>query len=351
MNWQLDWDSLSALMEQEGQAPRQVLRAMRREAWSFPAVALSILERDGVLLSTSAAAELQRYRNRHQTYAKVLEVIGSGRGSLVVKGPAIAHFYPDGVLRHVGDLDIAFADEEALWNAITRVRSSFPVEHVDVTYFGSPRQLAVNLRWTGDDEFLDGEYIVDMCTTAFPGDENHLGPRPVPQVDDAILSVLAICEERFQRPFRTTDVIDAVVLGPHLRTESLLDAARETHLTPELAELYEYCDKRTGTRVFEIPNTFNEQVITELASRESSEHRTAISGSVSDFDTHLLNGGAWHGYQLDGDHAGAFSTVTVTNHWFGPIIQTPVGVYLAVTSEEVDLEAYEAAQHHLASQL
>lgn len=234
---------LQALLQVDEDArPRQLVAAARTQGWSLPVLVLSVLERDGHRLGSGSRDELARARARHRTYARVASRIAATAVGRVVKGSSIAGHYPRGLLRPVGDVDVILPDEGALWQAARAVLDLHAVQDVDVTLFGHPeRHLLVTLSWAADDPYLDARMRIELCTAAYAGNLGTVGVRAVLPEDPLLGDLLALAEERFQRPFGTRDVVDVLVLGQSVPRPAgeVVAAADRYLLAPELTELLE----------------------------------------------------------------------------------------------------------------
>lgn len=219
--------------------PRRVLAASRSVAPGLPALVLSLCERDGRSLGVEGRAELHRLRTRAAAYRDLAWSL-SDLSPVVCKGATIAGYYPPGLDRHVGDLDLMLPDEDAVWAAAGRVANALPVTSATVQRAPVTGDLAISLWWDATSPLYEPDPHVDLFTTPFWGDGLVAGVRAADRtLSDATQSVLVILEERFQRDWRATDDLDLRFLLPEVDAHELQRGARSLGLEDALSQLSE----------------------------------------------------------------------------------------------------------------
>ncbi|MEJ2851891.1 MULTISPECIES: hypothetical protein [unclassified Saccharothrix] len=327
--------------------PRLLLRAARAQGWALPVTVLSLLARDGLALGSGSGDELRRARTRRATYAGTVEAMVAATGGRVVKGPSLAEFYPDGVERAVGDIDFIVPDEATLWRAAAVVLDRHPVETINLSVFGrDERAVLVVLEWPAGDPVLDNDFKVEICTTPFAGDGGAVPVRSGLPADRSVADLLALGEERFQRPFSAKDVLDIAVVGgvERFAVDDLVDAARRLLLAPELVELFDLADEAgvLGALAPALPG-LRDAAEVERARRAAwtpppppgDEDRIGDALESGRFvGGLLLRRTAWRS-DLPG--------IRVHRYAGGALLITPVGDFMAVDTPLVDEDDYHAA--------
>ncbi|WP_447007573.1 nucleotidyltransferase family protein [Saccharothrix isguenensis] len=327
----------------DDETPDVLVRAARDHGWSFPALVLSAFAHEGMALGSGSSDELNRTKARRELYASALAELSARVPVNVLKGPSIARHYPDGLVRAVGDLDLVVADEATLWRAVRAVLELCPVESVGVSVYGHPEQhLIVGLSWPGADPLLDKEHLVELSTAAFPGDQ---GPVPVraPQPEDPVTSdLLAVAEERFQRPFTVKDLVDVAALAPLVASGTdVVAAAEEWNLAPELLELLEL-----AAPGIDLGGLADAVVPLRAAAERERERRLAWTPPEPPEDpiaAALAAGGQVGGLLLREARRDDMARSRVHRYDGGVLLVTPVGDYLMVDQVEVTQEQYERA--------
>ncbi|MFI9811344.1 nucleotidyltransferase family protein [Saccharothrix variisporea] len=332
--------------------PRLLLRAAREQGWSLPVTVLSLLARDGVALGSGSGDELRRARARKAEYAGTVDAMVTATGGRVVKGPSLAELYPDGVDRAVGDIDFIVPDEAALWRAAAVVLDRHPVETINLSLFGQPeRGVLVVLEWQADDPVLDNDFKVEICTTPFAGDAAAVPVRSGLPADRRVADLLALGEERFQRPFSAKDLLDIAVVGgvERLAVDDLVDAARRLLLAPELVELFDRADEAgvLGALAPALPGLRSaaEDERTRRAAWEPPPAPAEVDRIGEALASGRVVGGlllrrtAWRS-RLPGVHVHRYAG--------GALLITPLGDFMAVDDPLVDEDDYHAALAELA---
>lgn len=218
--------------------PRRLLAASRSVALGVPALTLSLFAQEGRSLGEEGDAELRRLRTRAATYRDIAADLAD-LSPIICKGSTTAQFYPEGLDRHVGDLDLFLPDEHAVWTAAARVAGARPLTWASVQRAPSSGDLAISLWWEAQNPLYEPDLHVDIFTTPFWGDGRTAGVRAFDQsLSDAVQSVLLILEERFQRAWRPTDDLDLRFLLDHVDLDELDRGVTALGLEDELAALW-----------------------------------------------------------------------------------------------------------------
>ncbi|MER7516463.1 hypothetical protein [Streptomyces sp. NPDC126499] len=172
-----------------------------RSCRHLPHLVLSALVRDGVRMGEPARAELRRARDRAAHYARLAADLARATGVRAIRGLPLAGCYPPGLLRPLDGLELVAPDEAALWQAVIRVVTDHPVEHVDVSLLGErPHHTAVTVHWPAEDPLADPWYRVHLSTAALPGDGSTVPVRPYLVADEHVECLIALAESRLHRP-------------------------------------------------------------------------------------------------------------------------------------------------------
>ncbi|MFD9518828.1 hypothetical protein [Streptomyces sp. NPDC059979] len=167
----------------------------------LPHLVLSALVRDGVRMGEPARAELRRAHDRVAHYARLAADLACSTGVRAIRGLPLAGYYPDGLLRPLDALDLVAPDEAALWQAVIRLVTEHPVEHIDVSLLGErPHHTAVTVHWPAEDPLVDPWYRVHLTTAALPGDGSAVPVRPYLVADEHVECLIALAESRLHRP-------------------------------------------------------------------------------------------------------------------------------------------------------
>ncbi|QNP71074.1 hypothetical protein IAG44_17615 [Streptomyces roseirectus] len=261
----------------EHESRRELIRRGRRVSPRLPQLLISAAAREGVALGSGASDELRRARARAGRYADLFDAVRAAvPGVRIAKGPSVARWYPPDLLRPVGDLDLSFATEDELWRAALTVTGRAPVEDIvlALTRHEGRTSVTLGLRWPAEDELLDRPYNVELSMVAFPGDPGSaVPPRRTLPADQTLADLLALAEERFQRPFHAKDAVDVLMILTHCPPPpaTLAEAAAAHHLAPELLELLTYTQDGTQAPLDAFRTPLHEPAAAELARREAAE--------------------------------------------------------------------------------
>ncbi|ONK16051.1 nucleotidyltransferase family protein [Streptomyces sp. MP131-18] len=338
-----------ALDVPEEHGPGRLLFSARKAHYTLPYLVLSALEHRGHPMSEAARGELGRARRRARHYEEVLAHIADRARVQVVKGPMLARHYPDGILRPQGDLDLVTDGEADLWRAVRLLTADSTPLYIGVSILGAPtRHTVVALHWPAEDPLLDPEIRVDVATAALVGDGGVFPIRPRIPEDPLAANLLALAEERLQRPFHARDIIDVHVLGttPVASTEALVSAAAEYHLAPELGELLDHAATRLPLgHLSGLSAALEAGVVRERARRAAY---SAPPAPPTDIGAALAAGTALYGMPLrPAEGRTDWDRARVHRYGDEALLLTPVGDYLLVTHEIVTQERYEAALREL----
>ncbi|MEU4212955.1 hypothetical protein AB0F13_23665 [Streptomyces sp. NPDC026206] len=330
------------------QGPGRLLFAARKAHYTLPYLVLSALEREGCSMSEAARGELARARRRARHYEDVLTRLTAQVPVQVIKGPLLARTYPEGLLRPQGDLDLVTEGEPDLWNAVRLLMRDTP-RYVGVSVLGAPtRHVVVTLTWQPEDPLLDPELRVEVATAALVGDDGAVPIRSGMPADPLTANLLALAEERFQRPFHARDAIDVHMLGNAglPSPNGLVSAAVAYHLAPELRELLDYAAQRVPVGHLSVLGPALEPADRQERARRAT--RPVSPAPATDVRAVLAAGGPLFGMPLrrvagrtHWDHA------RVHHYGDGALLLTPVGDYLLVAGEAVAQEQYDAALQEL----
>lgn len=227
-----------------------VLRAARTARHKLHITVLSARESAGQPLSPEQQAELAAYQDRVKQYRATWSIISdTAPHAQVVKGWTIGDLYPPGVLRSAGDLDVVCPPGELWAAARALIENGWEVEAITLFPAGPGADLDVS-GWChvlvdvvrpGDSDFIEDPYEVELRTadvaTSTRVPARRLGDAPLPP---AAASVLALAAERWERPFRTRDIYDLLILSGQLdraALDALNGALTATMLWPQMREL------------------------------------------------------------------------------------------------------------------
>lgn len=343
----IDLAFLRRVLDVEESAPlSRLMRAARSVGASFPHLLLSVIERDGLPMGSGSRDELRRARARERVLAEVMSMLSAISQFRIVKGPSLARFYPPGLIRPVGDLDVVMPSEEGIWEGVNALTNAFPVTHVDVSLIEKPqRNVFVSVYWPAADPVLDIDLSVELYTAAFPGDFRSVGVRAELPQDNATANLVALAEERFQRPFTAKDVIDIVVMS---RANALHDPAlqaviEEYNVAPETLELLEYAARYHRLHPLLRDLVESLRPVARLEERRRLEH-PLFEEESEDVGERLRNGQPVYGMALRRvPWRGELSRAEITPFDAGYLLRTAVGDYLLVSSGVVDPTLHNAA--------
>ncbi|MEU6074267.1 hypothetical protein [Micromonospora sp. NPDC047074] len=200
----------------------------------------------GLELSEAEGAYLRRWERRVEAlHATGVELAGL-HGVTILKGPCIARFFPDGLLRQSGDVDLFAPSEEVLWSCVRDLVDRWGAVPQAVSVLEGPDRVHVGvaMKWPAAEPHLDKPMGADITTFTFAGDLRGVPVRVAPIAEDDLCGLFAVAEERFQRKFRIKDLLDLLVLAGVLEqrlgddlTEVVCEHAERLALAPELRQL------------------------------------------------------------------------------------------------------------------
>ncbi|MFF9769074.1 hypothetical protein ACF1GT_21125 [Streptomyces sp. NPDC014636] len=333
----------------EDATPYEVVTGAGRVSQAFRALVMTAAAREGVI-GTGSADELRRRAERTAFYARVQRRC-EPLGARPLKGLSLAAWYPDDLPRPMNDLDLVVPDTAALWRVVTTLVAEYAPREMDLTVLdGEARHLVVALSWPGADPLLDYETRVEILTCALTGDQGAVPLRPRLPHNPLAAGLLAVAEERFQRPFNGKDVVDvmmALASGHERELPLLARTADEYHLAPELSELLELF-AGTVPDAGRPPSGFG-TLLTALAEASARELRRREEwrrgrGTADAPDRGALR----HGMRLTPVEPGprphrATDAAALRPFDGGTLLLTPVADFLLVTGALVDPALYDAA--------
>ncbi|MEU9986947.1 hypothetical protein AB0E10_09110 [Streptomyces sp. NPDC048045] len=337
----------------EEATPYETVTAAGRVSQAFRALVMTAAAREGVI-GTGSADELRRRAERTAFYARVQRSC-EPLGARPLKGLSLAAWYPDDLPRPMNDLDLVVPDTAALWRVVGALVADYGPREMDLTVLdGEARHFVVALSWPGADPLLDYETRVEILTCALTGDQGAVPLRPGLPQDPLAAGLLAVAEERFQRPFNGKDVVDvmmALAPGRTLDLPLLARTADEFSLAPELGELLELF-AGTEQDTAHLPSGFG-TLVTALAEASSRELRRRENWRQRHSAADPADPGPLrHGMRLTPVEPGPRphrATDAATLHAFdgGTLLLTPVADFLLVTGALVDPALYDAATRAL----
>ncbi|MEV0594615.1 hypothetical protein [Nonomuraea cavernae] len=242
---------------------------------------LSTASLRGVELSPAARSQLDRVRDRVLELHRVGAEQADAHGLTIIKGPRIARYFPPGVLRQSGDVDLVAPDEESLWDCVLDLAGRYGAVAQGVSVLSGPldMQVCVTMKWPAAEPHLDRPLGADVSTVAFAGDLTSVPCRAEAPPEDDLCGLFAVAEERFQRRFRVKDLLDFLVLSDVVE-ERLGDATADVVgaradalcLAPELRALVRKAARRVTL------SSCWQKVLDELGSLAALEKRRRRAG-------------------------------------------------------------------------
>ncbi|MCX4391243.1 nucleotidyltransferase family protein [Micromonospora peucetia] len=200
----------------------------------------------GLELSEAEGAYLRRWEQRVETLHATGVELADRYQATVLKGPAIARFYPDGLLRQSGDVDLFAPSQDVLWSCVRDLVDRRGAVPQGVSILEGPEgvHVGVAMKWPAAEPHLDKPMGADVTTFTFAGDLRGVPVRIAPVAEEDLCGLFAVAEERFQRKFRIKDLLDLLVLAEILEqrlgddlTEVICEHAARLALAPELRQL------------------------------------------------------------------------------------------------------------------
>ncbi|QMU77881.1 nucleotidyltransferase family protein [Streptacidiphilus sp. PB12-B1b] len=226
------------------QCPREtVLGTARAEGHKLAATLLSLWAAEGAELTAAQARELAACRERIDDYRQFWDGLHKlAPETYLLKGMTVAALYPPGILRSAGDLDVVCPHYRDFW-ACARHLAETGWE-LEALTFGPARagdSLPHHLMAEFRRPSATGEpYAVGLVTAEIVTDVR----RPAWQLARPVRSPLAasavaLVAERWERPFRSRDLLDLMLLLGELDRQELAQVAADlarTGLLPQWRE-------------------------------------------------------------------------------------------------------------------
>ncbi|WP_159803274.1 hypothetical protein [Arthrobacter zhaoguopingii] len=296
----------------------------------------TVEERGYPILSPAARALLDRQRHRLHVldkYARLAcEVAPS---SQIVKGATIRSLYKNPLCRSQTDVDLAFADPIDLWRAAARIRATDDFSDPDLTLMeGDPSQAYIAFERPAPDIFFEKPVLVELSATPFYGDGRHVSVRAAVPANPLETSLLAICEERFQRAFHLRDLIDAALLLEALEltapgwATNQSDLLERYALAPELQELWGLA---ADTGLASVPPIWLD------AARRAEDSKRNQGRSPSRAPN-------LHGLLVDDAPQGGETPFLLERSGEKPLLLTTVGTFLLTSTPEVSTDEVSRAR-------
>jgi hypothetical protein len=282
-------------------------------------------------VSDQAMAYLDRTRRRVGTLHRLGEEMAVAHGLTVIKGPRIARYLPEPLLRQSGDVDLVAPDQESLWRCVLDFQRRLGARPQGVSVLDGPAgvHVGVAMKWPAEEPYLDKPMGADITTCAFGGDLRTVPVRVAMPDEDDLRGLFAVAEERFQHKYRVKDRLDLLVLARVLE-DRLGDRLQETvcgwadrlALAPELRSLIRRTDEWVP-----VPERWREirDALGPLSRAEKTRRRPDRPGMLR----------LRFGYPLD-DVSGPGPAVTVHRRDRGDVATTPIGTCLLVERRVLD---------------
>ncbi|WP_328744038.1 nucleotidyltransferase family protein [Streptomyces sp. NBC_00285] len=212
-------DTVLALLKAKPRSARDtVLRTARDSQHKLAGTLLSLWAAAGEELTVDQAAELRLAQERIEHYRRLWEQLQEhAPDAFLLKGMTIAALYPPGVLRSAGDLDVICPRHDDLWACARHLAATgweleaFTVGPAHPGDTVSPH-LGAEFRKPAPDPSQD-PYAVGLFTAEIVTDV-HGPPRQLarPPGSPLAASTVALVAERWERRFRSRDLLDLVLL-------------------------------------------------------------------------------------------------------------------------------------------
>lgn len=216
---------------------------------------LSAADLAGLPLTVGDRALLERGRRRMAALYAIARNAATGYRLEVLKGSRIARFYPAGLIRQSGDVDLVAPDAATAWSATLEIAESTGARLDSLSILTDPGigedvHLGISLKWPAEEPFMDKPMGADITTCAFCGDLKTVPVRCEIPEDTDLCGLFSVAEERFQHKFRVKDRLDFILLAQALEArlgEDLGDVvcgyASQLALAPELRALIRKTDE------------------------------------------------------------------------------------------------------------
>ncbi|MEV7075151.1 nucleotidyltransferase family protein [Streptomyces sp. NPDC093990] len=212
-------DTVLALLNVGPRAPRDtVLRTARDGRHKLAGTLLSLWAADGEQLTDEEAVELRLAAERVESYRRIWQRLQEhAPDAFLLKGMTIAALYPPGVLRSAGDLDVICPRHADLWACARHLSATGweleaftvgPARPGDTVYPHLGAEFRKPASGPGQDPYAVGLFTAEIVTDVHgPARQLARPPGSLPAV-----STVALVAERWERPFRSRDLLDLVLL-------------------------------------------------------------------------------------------------------------------------------------------
>lgn len=325
------------LEEPRGRAPAFLINRARKQKHRLAVTLLTLFEALGKELSPDATHEINRQRTRREVYNDLVDAIGAITSPRALKGPAIARRYPPGVMRFVGDLDVAVPDLDSFWTAALELERLNPKAATIITFHNGLEIPNMSFSWPAEDPFLDIDLHVDLMLTPFVGDGSDVPLRALPtDVNDDTLCIALLAEEMFQRPPTLADALDLSLLLPHVNPVQVLDLIEHLRLAPESRRLL-----ADAGRVVPLAHKLaDDPRLVQMTVAEQVKRKTLTMADA--------RRPSWHLRRLSSASRGPLAELDRIDDSL--VLQTPLGRFVAVTTETISAKVWRAATLHWANQ-
>ena len=217
----------------------ELLRVAAEPRHKLAVLLLSAWRREGRELDPADAARLAAYEHRAEEYRRVWDGLRPvAPGMRQVKGLEIADRYPAGLVRGAGDMDLTCADLDEVWRGASRLAGAGWTLNA-LTLLPAPAGPGVLVEFHRPaDPPLTEPYGVELRTVDIATSLRRRLIRLRHPEQGVAKNIVALLAERWERAFRSRDVLDLAVLLPGLPDDGSLPAMLdETGLWPEWVEL------------------------------------------------------------------------------------------------------------------
>ncbi|MFF1450339.1 nucleotidyltransferase family protein [Streptomyces sp. NPDC058274] len=251
-----------------------LLGTARGAGHKLAATLLSLWAAAGEDLTADESAELTLCRERIDRYRQVWEQLRERAPDIfLLKGMTIAALYPPGVLRSAGDLDVICPSHADLWTCARHLTAHG--WQLEAFTLGPARpgdtvshHVGAEFRLPPSDPSQE-PYAIGLFTAEIVTDVR--GPAwqlARPPRSALAASTVALTAERWERPFRTRDLLDLALLLEHLDeagVRQVRDDLARTGLWPEWREAMRGIRRLCGPPPVELPHTRTAVVRERLA--------------------------------------------------------------------------------------
>ncbi|MBL1097948.1 hypothetical protein [Streptomyces coffeae] len=345
---------LDTLRRLYGLSPDDGVRALVRGARSFAQshtpLAISAAAAAGVPMGSGSRDELHRAHLRAAGYAELFDAMADAADIRTIKGPSLAAYYPESVVRPVGDLDVIAASEADLWAAARVVCARRDVDTIDLSLIphADQKHVQLGLLWPTDDPMLERDHNIEIGTLPYAGDFGTVPAIPELPSDPRLADLLALAEERFQRPYSPKDILDVRFLLERTELDPVVTARLIAghRRAPELVELLELARPHASApELTGLLEALREPAAHERALRENTPITRSDPQPV-DVRERLDEGLPVYGMALRPDPPQDRSGWRAARHEVvdgSHLLCTPIGDYLLVGEATVSHESYSAA--------